>query len=308
MNPIFDRLKKNLARLQPQLKKYGIEAYRLYDRDIPEYPFIIDIYQDSAVVYDRSNDKIDNTEEKVGHWDQTLDALSELGFAKQFLKRRSSGKHHYQKLDQQQQNMIVREGPAKFLVNLTDYLDTGLFLDHRIMREKIFKQSNGLRVLNLFSYTGSVSVYAALGGASEVTSIDMSKTYTDWAMDNFRLNKLPVDSHRFIVEDVLAYLEGSQDQNYFDLIFLDPPTFSNSKKMEDSFEVEREQRFLIEHCLRRLKNGGTFYFSTNKRDFKLDETMRTRYSIQDISKKTIPFDFRDQKIHKVFLMQTTETP
>lgn len=305
MNPIFDRLKKNLTRLQPMAKKYAIEAYRLYDRDIPEYPFIIDIYGPSIVIYDRSNERLDNTEEKRGHWDQALNALQELGYTadKVFAKRRMAGKHQYQKLDQKEHSQIIQEGPAKFLVNLTDYLDTGLFLDHRIMREKILKQSKDLRVLNLFSYTGSVSVYAALGGALEVTSVDMSKTYTDWAMENFRINKIPTDSHRFIVDDVLSYLEGSQDLNYFDLIFLDPPTFSNSKKMEDSFEVEREQRFLIEHCLRRLKDGGIFYFSTNKRDFKLDEVMRSRYSIQDISKKTIPFDFRDQKIHKVFLIK-----
>lgn len=304
MNPIFDRLKKNLARLQPMAKKYGIQAFRLYDRDIPDYPYFIDIYAESVVVYDRSNEKIDNTEEKRSHWDQAIEALEQLGFKSIFLKRRAVGKHHYQKLDQQNNTFVIQEGPAKFLVNLTDYLDTGLFLDHRIMREKVRSESKDKRVLNLFSYTGSVSVFAALGGAREVTSVDMSNTYTEWAMENFKINKLPIEKHRFIVEDVLAYLESPRDENYYDLIFLDPPTFSNSKKMEDSFEVEREQRFLIEHCLRRLKDGGTFYFSTNKRDFKLDETMRARYNIQDISKKTIPFDFRDQKIHKVFLMKT----
>lgn len=275
----------------------------MYDRDIPDYPYFIDIYGHSVVVYDRSNEKIDNTEEKKGHWDLTIEALGQLGFKSIFLKRRSVGKHHYEKLDQQNNTFVIKEGPAKFHVNLTDYLDTGLFLDHRIMREKIRQESKGLKVLNLFSYTGSVSVFAALGAATEVTSVDMSKTYTEWAIENFKLNKIPIQSHRFLVEDVLAYLESPQDEDYFDLIFLDPPTFSNSKKMEESFEVEREQRFLIEHCLRRLKNGGTFYFSTNKRDFKLDEKMQSRYNIQDISKKTIPFDFRDQKIHKVFLIK-----
>jgi len=303
MSEIYQRLAKNLSRLSPLVKKYGVEAYRLYDRDIPDYPYIVDIYGPSTVIYDRSNEKLDNTEEKRGHWDQTLEALKELKFSQQFLKRRASGKHQYQKLDEKQQSQIIKEGPAKFLVNLTDYLDTGLFLDHRIMREKIFKESKGKRVLNLFSYTGSVSVFAALGGATEVTSVDMSKTYSEWAQENFKINNIPLQPNRFLVEDVLTYLEGPRDEEYYDLIFLDPPTFSNSKKMEDSFEVERDQRFLIEHCLRRLKDGGTFYFSTNKRDFKLDPIMRDRYSIQDISKKTIPFDFRDQKIHKVFLVE-----
>lgn len=304
MSEIYHRLAKNLSKLSPLVKKYGVEAYRLYDRDIPDYPYIVDVYGKSVVVYDRSNEKLDNTDEKRSHWDQTLEALKELKFLQQFLKRREAGKHQYQKLDAKEHAQVIKEGPAKFLVNLTDYLDTGLFLDHRIMREKIFKESKDKRVLNLFSYTGSVSVFAALGGASEVTSVDMSKTYSDWAMENFKINNIPIQPHRFLVEDALTYLEGPRDEEYYDLIFLDPPTFSNSKKMEDSFEVERDQRFLIEHCLRRLKDGGLFYFSTNKRDFKLDEIMRDRYSIQDISKKTIPFDFRDQKIHKVFQIKT----
>jgi len=177
-------------------------------------------------------------------------------------------------------------------------LDTGLFMDHRPMRQIIFKEAKGKKFLNLFSYTGSVSVMAALGGATHVTSVDLSGTYQDWARKNFEHNKISLKEHNFIIQSALDYLEKAV--NKFDLIFLDPPTFSNSKKMEEDFEVEKDQEFLIKNCLRLLNPDGILYFSNNKRKFKLAPSMMELANIVDITGSTIPMDFRDQKIHHVY--------
>lgn len=247
MSAIQNRLQKNLKRLKPLAEKHQIEAFRLYDRDIPEFPSLIDIYSDHILLYDRRDPVIDHTPEKLSHFHSTISALKEIfqvSDDKLVIKsrQRQKGESQYERMSETGRFMTVRESQALFQVNLFDYLDTGLFLDHRLMRQKIFSLAKGKDVLNLFSYTGSVSVFAALGDAKSVTSIDLSKTYTEWAQENFKLNKIKMGPHRFLTADVLQYLGESAVKPEYDLIFLDPPTFSNSKKMEDNFEVEREDR------------------------------------------------------------------
>lgn len=311
MNEIRNRLEKNVKKLAPWAERLRIEAYRIYERDIPEYPFIVDRYKDHFVVYDRSDDVIDAKAEKKTHLPELVEALRELFSTSEdkiILKRRErqKGESQYEKIDETSRFMTVREGDALFKVNLHDYLDTGLFLDHRLMREKIRSMADGKDVLNLFCYTGSVSVFAALGGARTV-SVDMSSTYSRWAKENFELNRIPLAGHEFVTMNALEYLEDERNPRRFDLVFLDPPTFSNSKKMEGSFEVERDQAFLVENCMRLLKPNGTLFFSNNKRSFKLDPSIVSRYDVKDITEKTIPKDFRDQKIHRVYEIRARRT-
>lgn len=301
---IRNRIEKNFKKLQSWSEKHHIEAYRLYDRDIPEFPFIVDRYKNEFVVYDKS-EKID---EEKNHLPQLIDALQSLFnvSADQIIikrRQRQKGTEQYQKLSEKNEMRTVLENNVPLLVNLHDYLDTGLFLDHRPMRYQFLKNSQGQQFLNLFCYTGSVSVMAARGGASTV-SIDMSGNYLNWAKENFRLNQIDLKNHIFLEEDVLQFIE--QAQNWpdftarFDTIFLDPPTFSNSKSMKQDFEVERDQQKLVSFVSTFLKPTGTLYFSNNKRDFKLAAELNEAFWIQDISKQTIPQDFHDQKIHRCY--------
>lgn len=296
---IKNRIEKNYRKLKAWSERHQIEAYRLYDRDIPEFPVMVDRYKDFFLVHDRS-EKIDEGKNLVP---QTIAALKELFKVDEgqiIVKTRApqSDTERYQKQDNKKDFFVIQETQAKFWVNLKDYMDTGIFLDHRLMRQKIFKSAQGKKVLNLFCYTGSVSVFAALGGGT-VTSVDMSATYMDWAKDNFKLNEIALGKHQFIVENAMEYLAAPANEK-FDLIFLDPPTFSNSKKMDGTFEVERDQLFLVENCMRRLAPGGVLYFSNNKRKFRLDEGVTSVYKVKDITASTIPQDFHDQKIHHCF--------
>ncbi|WP_253715740.1 class I SAM-dependent methyltransferase [Bdellovibrio bacteriovorus] len=298
---IKNRLEKNLKKLKPWATRHQIEAYRLYDRDIPEFPFIIDVYKDYFLVHDKSDSFLDK---EKNHLPLVLTAIKDI-FAcaddKIILKKRErqEGLKQYEKLDQKSDTFIVRESQAVFKVNMYDYLDTGLFLDHRPMRQKVFKTASGKKFLNLFCYTGSVSVFAALGGA-RTTSVDMSQTYLSWAQDNFALNQIDLGAHSFVNANVLEWLKDERYKNKFDIIFLDPPTFSNSKKMEDSFEVERDQDFLVDSCMMMLNPGGVLYFSNNKRKFKLSASLQEKYSVVDKTEESIPQDFHDKKIHNCF--------
>lgn len=299
---IKNRIEKNYKRLKSWSLQSKIEAYRIYDRDIPEYPYIVDRYGDFFLIYDRS-EEIDKTK---NHYPEVLQAIKDLfnpSDDKIVLKKREKqkGENQYDRLDETDHSMTVREAQALFKVNLHDYLDTGLFLDHRPMRQKIYKSAKDKSFLNLFCYTGSVSVFAALGGASKTTSVDMSATYINWAKENFELNKLPVAQHQFVQENALAYLEKApRNEERFDMIFLDPPTFSNSKRMEDVFEVEKDQDFLVFSCLDILNPGGVLYFSNNKRKFKLSDKIVAETNVKDITEMSIPMDFHDQKIHRCF--------
>ncbi|MEY4615784.1 MAG: hypothetical protein RJB66_744 [Pseudomonadota bacterium] len=305
---ILNRLQKNWKKLAPWAQRQKIEAFRLYDKDIPEFPFLVDVYRDYVVVYDKTDPIKDKDK---NHLPLVIEALEKgLQFAREKIvikkRQRQEGVAQYERLESRQEVLVIQEHEARLLVNLHDYLDTGLFLDHRPMRQKIFKEvkaqvsqaGNTPSLLNLFCYTGSVSVFAALAGA-HVTSVDMSATYIEWAKKNFDLNKMDWKKHRFIQEDALAYLEAPASEK-FDFIFLDPPTFSNSKRMESSFEVERDQEFIVKQSMKRLNPKGVLYFSNNKRDFRLSDQLKTSYNIKDITDFSIPQDCHDKKIHRCY--------
>lgn len=300
MSMIKNRLEKNLKKLKPWAQRNKLEAYRLYDRDIPEYPYIVDIYKDHYLIYDKTDPVKDKDKNYLPEVQSAIAEIFKVGpdaiITK--LRVRQEGVSQYEKLSESNKTFFVKENQALFKVNLYDYLDTGLFLDHRPMRQKIYSISKDKKVLNLFCYTGSVSVFAALGGGI-VTSVDMSQTYIEWAKENFAINNIPVTNHRFINENALSYLQHITDEK-FDVIFLDPPTFSNSKKMEGTFEVERDQEFLVNQCMKMLNPDGVLYFSNNKRKFKLSESLSAKYLIKDISGYSIPQDFHDKKIHICF--------
>ncbi len=298
MDAILNRLMKNYDRIFPWAQRNHVEAFRIYDRDIPEYPFILDLYKDIGIIYDKSNPLI--ARDKV-HFEDFQEAVAQLWpdwkhcFIKQ--RRRQEGQDQYERIDEKEFKITVKEGKALFHVNVSDYLDTGLFLDHRTLRYKVFKTAKNKNLLNLFCYTGAFSVHAALGGA-KTTSIDMSKTYIEWAQENFKLNKIPLDQHIFHAANVMDVLPTLKEK--FDVIILDPPTFSNSKKMVESFEVERDQIGLVDSCMKLLKENGVLYFSCNKRTFRIASEITEKYQVINITKDTIPMDFHDQKIHHCF--------
>ncbi len=301
MNEIKNKLQKNLKHKRKWAKRNQIECYRLYDKEIPQYPYLIDIYKDKVLVYDRRIDKIDAN--KPENYDQMIEALSELFEINPneiIIKKRiiQTKEQKYEKLDSTKNRFVIQEGPAKALVNLHDYLDTGLFLDHRPMRFKMSKLAASKNMLNLFSYTSMVSVHAALAGAT-TTNIDMSNTYLQWSKDNFIANEIELTKHSFIRADVFTYLKEYKGDK-FDLIFLDPPTFSNSKKMENTLDIERDQKELITGCMNALTDDGLLIFSNNKRGFRLEQEILDIYNVKDITKVTIPEDFKDNKIHVCF--------
>lgn len=294
---MFDnRLKKVYKLLSKQAKQQGVSCYRLYDRDLPEFPLIVDVYETEVLVTEyRSNHRL--TEEEYERWfNDSLEVIQHvLGKSQEQIhikerKRKESRRDQYQKTDNRQEFMEVSEGGLKFLVNLTDFLDTGLFIDHRLTRAMVAKQSAGKKVLNLFCYTGSFSVYAAHGGASEVVSVDLSNTYLDWAKRNMQLNGFSGEQFRYIKADVLQWLD-KQEESCFDLIVLDPPTFSNSKMMKDVFDIQAMHVNLINSCLTKLNQHGVLYFSTNARKFEMDEA-EIEGVVQNITTATIPFDFK----------------
>ncbi|MFN5376288.1 MAG: class I SAM-dependent methyltransferase [Chitinophagaceae bacterium] len=294
---MFDnRLKKVFRILSKQAKQQGVTCYRLYDRDLPEFPLIIDMYEDEVLVTEyRSSHRL--SEEEYERWfNDSLEVVQHV-LGKDPLKihikerkRKESRQDQYQKTDNQQQHIEVREGGLKFLVNLTDFLDTGLFIDHRITRGMVAKQSAGKRVLNLFCYTGSFSVYAAQGGASEVVSVDLSNTYLDWAQKNMQLNHFNEQNFSYVKADVLQWLPKVPNE-YFDLIVLDPPTFSNSKMMKDVFDIQEMHVDLINQCISKLKEDGVLYFSTNARKFEMN-IEEIKGQVENITTATIPFDFK----------------
>ena len=301
LKTIQNRLEKNYKHLKKWAARLGIDAFRIYEKDIPEFPFIVDVYKDHAVIFEKRDEEIDG--EKFNHFEFIITAVKNvLGIPEEKVviksRFRQKGSTQYTKLENKNEFLTIKEHEAQYLVNLHDYLDTGLFLDHRPLRQIVYKSAKDKRVLNLFSYTGSISVMAALAGAQKVTSVDMSATYMDWAKKNFEANNLALNTHNFIVDSALDYLEKASSR--FDIIILDPPTFSNSKKMEEDFEVEKDQVFLIKHCLRLLDPQGVLYFSNNKRKFKIDPAVLEMGQVQDITAKTIPEDYRDPKIHHCF--------
>jgi len=301
-----NRLEKVYRHLGKQAKRMTITCYRLYDHDLPEFPFCIELYEENIYIaeYKRRHGMSENEHDE---WlEKSIEVVCDVLKSKKdnvFLKlrQRKPGRlGQYQKIAGSGSGFIVGENRLKFIVNLSDYLDTGLFLDHRVTREKVKAEVKDKRVLNLFSYTGSFSVYAAAGEASEVVTVDLSKTYLDWAKRNMQLNGFTDPAkYTFIQADVLKYLDTVED-GYFDIVILDPPTFSNSKRMDDILDIQRDHVKLINDCLRSLEAGGKIYFSTNYKKFILDKGSIHGSSIKDITKQTTPFDFEGKLFRLCF--------
>lgn len=307
---LANRIEKNLRKLKPFIKRGDSDAYRVYDADIPEYAIAVDRYGDWLHVQEYAPPQTIDERTAKQRLDQALMTLPEaLDVDPRHIvlkqRKQQKGKNQYERQGREEQALTVTEHGVKFKVNLTDFLDTGLFLDHRPMRYWLQQHAKGKRVLNLFCYTGTASVHAAVGGASRVDSVDMSATYLAWAQENFALNGFrhdPYQRHRFIQADVLDWLAGCRER--YDLIFLDPPTFSNSKRMQETFDVQRDHMGLINDAMRVLERDGTLVFSNNFRKFRLDPQLEQGYVVQDYWMKSLPVDFeRDPKIHGCWLIQ-----
>ncbi|RKO79872.1 bifunctional 23S rRNA (guanine(2069)-N(7))-methyltransferase RlmK/23S rRNA (guanine(2445)-N(2))-methyltransferase RlmL [Pectobacterium parmentieri] len=303
-----NRLRKNLRKLEKWAKQQGIECYRLYDADLPEYNVAVDRYGSWVVVQEYAPPKtIDAQKARQRLFDVINATLSVLELPSNRLvlktRERQKGKNQYEKLAQKGDFLLMEEFGAKLWVNLTDYLDTGLFLDHRIARKMLGEMSRGKDFLNLFAYTGTASVHAGLGGARSTTTVDMSRTYLEWAEKNLRVNGLTGRQHRLIQADCLSWLHNGHEQ--FDVIFIDPPTFSNSKRMEESFDVQRDHLALMTDLKRLLRRGGTIMFSNNKRGFQMDIAGLAALGLnaKEITAQTQSQDFaRNRQIHNCWLL------
>lgn len=307
---LANRLKKRQKHLRKWARGNEITCYRLYERDIPEYPCIVDWYDGEAVVwlYERTRDE---TAAQQAHFrqdtiDQILDGLS-LEPAQLFIKERAvqSGlQSQYERYGRHHHVRIVQEHGLHFEVNLSDYLDTGLFLDHRPSRHRVREIASGKRFLNLFAYTGSFTVYAIAGGAPQTTTVDLSQTYCQWAARNLAHNQFTESRlHQIIAHDCLQYLqEAKRRGEQYDMIVCDPPTFSNSKKMQQaSFSVQRDHVPLLLACRDVLAPSGELIFSNNARGFTLDnDALSPYFTIEDITQQSIPEDFRNRRIHTCF--------
>ncbi len=309
-----NRLRKNLKHLGKWARREGIDCYRLYDADLPEYAVAVDLYRGDKLWVHVQEYQAPKTVDAEKARQRLMEALAvipqvlEIPVAQLFYKvrQKQKGRAQYEKQDNSGTFYEVNEGSCRLLVNFSDYLDTGLFLDHRITRSMIEKEARGKRFLNLFAYTGVATLHAAAGGASATTTVDMSNTYIDWAKRNMALNGFTGPEHHYIQADCTAWLaeQAKQGGEPYDLIFLDPPTFSSSKRMEESFDVQRDHVDLIRNAMQLLSEDGLLIFSNNFRKFKLDEAALSNYQIKEISKQTLPEDFRrNPHIHRCWCLQ-----
>lgn len=297
-----NRLEKVYRHMSKQARRQGISCYRIYDHDLPEAPFIIERYENNLYVSEYKRRHI-LTEEEHEHWLQQcikiIEEISGIDRNNIFLKlrKRKEGRGgQYQKTDERKAEFIATEKDLKFIINGSDYLDTGLFLDHRITRQMVKERSAAKKVLNLFCYTGSFSVYAIAGGANSVTSVDLSKTYLAWAERNITLNFPQYNSHQLIHADVKEYLKTVPSKS-FDMIVMDPPTFSNSKRMNDFLDIQQDHVSLINGCMQILNPDGVVFFSTNSRKFVLEKEKLQATEVKDLTRATTPFDFAG-KLHR----------
>ena len=301
-----NRLKKNLKRLKKWREVENISCFRVYDNDLPEYAVAVDVYHDRVHVQEYQAPITVDPENAHSRLYDILSVLPEalnVPVENIFLKVRQhqKGKSQYQRLKSEQVFYEVVEGRCRFKVNFDDYLDTGLFLDHRLTRQKIGEMAAGKRFLNLFAYTGTATVHAAMGGALSTTSVDNSQTYLDWAKRNMDLNQIKPDQHHFERGDCISWLKRTSRK--YDLIFLDPPTFSNSRNTKSVFDIQRDHPLLIQLASGCLTEGGTLIFSNNLRNFKLEKQLMDAYQVRDISKETLPPDFqRRPNIHHCWMI------
>lgn len=302
------RLRKRARHLRRFPTRRGITCYRLYERDIPEIPLVVDRYEDRLHMFEFERPH-DRDLARHSSWldlmaktaSETLDVPMENVVMKSRMRQR--GLQQHEKIDQRGEEFVVQEGGLKFLVNLTDFTDTGLFLDHRNARSMIRDMSDGCRVLNVFAYTGSFSVYAAAGGAAEVTTNDWSNTYLDWAERNMKLNGFDGEQFRFVRQDTREFVASLTPEDEFDIIVCDPPTFSNSKRTDDVWDVQRDHGELLGRLLLHLAKNGTMFFSSNFRRLKLNEEAMENANIREISNRTVPEEFRNQRIHRSWLIR-----
>ncbi|MBL7784293.1 MAG: class I SAM-dependent methyltransferase [Chitinophagales bacterium] len=300
-----NRVQKMYKHYHKWARRQQLSCYRIYDCDLPDFPLSIDIYGNCLYVcaYPKGDSDHQHT---PAFWQSCLDIAAQatnIPIDNVFLKtrERQRGTSQYEKLADSQNTFIVQENGLQFYVNLSDYLDTGLFLDHRQTRQMVRTMTHGKRFLNLFAYTGSFSVYAAAGGATHTTTIDLSNTYLSWAKENMHLNGFTQAKHHYLQADILQWLAQPSGEQY-DVVVLDPPTFSNSKRMADILDIQRDHVQLIQGCIDRLTAGGKLIFSTNFRRFRLQEAAFTGVDIKDISQQTLPPDFRDSRTHRCFLV------
>jgi 23S rRNA (cytosine1962-C5)-methyltransferase len=297
-----NRFTKMYRHFSKWARKQGISCFRIYDCDIPQFPIMVDYYDRKiyVAVYEKKA-FIDGKDTIDLYLNDVIDIIGEVTeieaytiFVKNRMKQK--GNTQYTKLDDRKSEFVIKENGLEFMVNLSDYVDTGLFLDHRLTRKLIQEKSEGKSVLNLFAYTGSFSVYAAEGGATNTMTMDMSKTYLDWAKMNMKLNGFVGPKHKYLQTNVLEWLKEPVEEVY-DLIILDPPTFSNSKKMYGTFEIQRDHEWLIRQTMKHLDKGGLLLFSNNYKKFKLETKTLEATNIKDITAMTTPPDFAD-RIHR----------
>jgi 23S rRNA (guanine2445-N2)-methyltransferase / 23S rRNA (guanine2069-N7)-methyltransferase len=311
-------VRKNLARLEAWARREDEACFRVYDADMPEYAFAVDLYGNGerwACVQEYAAPASVAQEGARARRDEALSVLPEvLGLPRERVvlrvRRRQRHGEQYEKVAEEAVFHEVREGRYRFLVNFTDYLDTGLFLDHRITRRRLGELAAGQQFLNLFAYTGTATVHAVGGGATASTTVDMSKTYLQWARRNLALNGLAGPAHGFVQADCLAWLEEQSrtSSQRYGLIFVDPPTISRSKRMQREFDVQRDHVALLQAAGRLLAPGGTLVFSNNYQRFRIDATALADFVVEDISRATIPEDFRrNPRIHACFLLRHKTT-
>lgn len=312
-----NRLIKRYKHLKKWAKRTDVSCYRIYDRDIPEIPLAVDLFEKESqsdeqngikylqiALYERPYQKsVQDETEWLSIMSKAASSSLSISETNIFIKtrRKQKGDSQYEKLSNSKIEFTVKEQGERFVVNMSDYLDTGLFFDHRPLRSIVRSQSNNKRVLNLFCYTGAFSVYASTGGASSVDSVDLSSKYLSWAQKNMILNGFTdANRYRFIESDALTFLNNLKDSDY-DIIILDPPTFSNSKKTQSTLDINRDWAVFVNLCILKLTRGGVLYFSTNSKRLSFDETLvKNASSVTDISLQTIPEDFRNTHIHRTW--------
>lgn len=298
-----NRIRKNYKHLRKWAKRTETNCFRIYDKEIREYPLAIDFYAGRYCVhyFAKNRDSLEPPKELVEEINGVLKDLFQASTEEIFWRTRVKTKEtrQYEKINECKEFFVAIEYGVKFKINLVDYLDTGLFLDHRETRGLVAEASKGKRVLNLFAYTCSFSVHAAARGASYTKSVDMSNTYTQWGRDNFRLNSLSLETNEIVRADCLKFLdEEIRARASYDIIIIDPPTISRSKKMDQLFDIQVDYISLLSKALKLLSPAGTIFFSTNSRQFAFDESLFQGCAIVEISKKTLPIDFHDPKIHR----------
>ena len=296
-------LRNNYRHIRKFAKRTNTDCFRIYDREIPHYPLAIDYYADRYCIhyFSKTHDDEEPSSQLVEEVNQTLRSLFNAQPDHIYWRTRLRRKRleQYEKADISKDFFIAHEYGVQFKINLVDYLDTGLFLDHRETRQMVASDAKGKRLLNLFAYTCSFSVHAAIHGALSTKSVDLSNTYTAWGKENFLLNGLSLKNNVIIRADCLRFLEEEvRTPNKYDVIIIDPPTISRSKKMTAMFDIQQDYPFVLQHALQLLSQDGILYFSNNSRKFDFDESLFAGWTIREITSKTIPDDFHNKKIHR----------